>query len=891
MSARQTAVRLLLVCAVAIVALLSAVQSVYAQTAASAQPAGTDSSINKKCPTDVTKYTYSAQYCDPKSPGKTVTIGGKQYVCALGMQCKEDQGPVHIEGICAKGGICHATSASDTSGKQEPVQKPELPTTPQTYNPYSPGSLNQTGQPAQLPAGWQSPPSQLNGASFDTPGSNQPIQYLPGSANDTTLTQLNQLSGGGNAMDTPPGYNNWNGSTDSYWQNQVAQYQQNVSSALDNFASSFEGGILAADLNSYFNPTGYGSVIDTSGFAAPAESTGGWGDNVGPVQYTAPTVPGQPNYSETPGIINPNGVSNSTFATPGAPNGLDNAGLAGNQSLNSFCNYTGTCAGGSSIPWQHISYNNAGNEVWNQPGVTLSGTEQPGTLLDGSPAPSPAEIQAAQDAQLQARLAQADQETSAYQTALDNAYKNVPMPPDVSKTGEQITAEVNKANEQDIANQVKQTSETGAQAEGSGRNEPGYQAFVAANGRPPANQAELANWVQQNPSAVPAGPTQPPQQTWSDWIKEKTNGLGGVAGGAGAGAVGGLAVGCWAGPAGCAVGAAGGAVFGGIFLGGTSESQAADNGVPGPTTPTTPPAVPPDTSAPPTYTNSAPTPTLTPAPQVQPTAQPAPVSSTPAPAVSQTPTPGPQMQPSVTPAAPLPGQAPAPSVYQTPTPMPQERPSVMPTYIAPQQTVPGPQFQQLPVPVWTPMPAYAYYTPPAASPTTPTTGPNLPTSYGPIATCLPGQNCVNFMPKYPTQPVIQVPATSTVSTSTGATFSGNNSSPSLTDTLGSLVTSLLKALGISTGNLKPTGPTVLVPTATLVASPQAVPKAGASQLLWTSEGTQGCTVYDGNGSAVGTGGTNGSVTVGNMMATEQFTVRCSTAAGATVSGQTTVFVQ
>lgn len=233
MNARLIAVRFLLV----ITFLFGATSLVHADnpsqgpyeapaSAPSPTPASADSSINKKCPTDPAKYTYSAQYCNVKTPGKTVKIGNTEYICALGMSCQEDQGPVHIKGICAKGGICHATSANDTSGQQEDLSgkvtgvtglagATNFPTNPNDYlkaelNGQIPTDLSN----APAPTGWQNPPapsqSQLDNVWNNAPQSGDVLSQGSGHT-DSTVSQLdwlaNQFSGG--VLDAA--YNDWFG--------------------------------------------------------------------------------------------------------------------------------------------------------------------------------------------------------------------------------------------------------------------------------------------------------------------------------------------------------------------------------------------------------------------------------------------------------------------------------------------------------------------------------------------------------------------------------------------------------------------------------------------------------------------------------------------------------
>ena len=108
----------------------------------------------------------------------------------------------------------------------------------------------------------------------------------------------------------------------------------------------------------------------------------------------------------------------------------------------------------------------------------------------------------------------------------------------------------------------------------------------------------------------------------------------------------------------------------------------------------------------------------------------------------------------------------------------------------------------------------------------------------------------------------------------------------------SIVAALLKAIGISTNsNLQSTGSSIIQPVATLIANPNQIVAGGSTQLLWTSSGTQSCTVYNGAGIPIASGGSDGSVTQQEITMATVFTIRCVTSAGQLISGQTSVLVQ
>ena len=86
-------------------------------------------------------------------------------------------------------------------------------------------------------------------------------------------------------------------------------------------------------------------------------------------------------------------------------------------------------------------------------------------------------------------------------------------------------------------------------------------------------------------------------------------------------------------------------------------------------------------------------------------------------------------------------------------------------------------------------------------------------------------------------------------------------------------------------------PSAFTPVVTIIANPSTVAVNGTATLAWSSVGTTKCTVSAPNGSQIGASVTDGKATTSPLTTSTTFAILCTTATGATVSGQTTVKVK
>jgi hypothetical protein len=817
MNARRVAVRFFLVCA-AMLSLVLSTQFARADTPASGAY-NADTSINTECPSGVDPKTgYKVNYgCDYPSLNSEMVNGQIQYQqCEKNRKCTEKSPDGPISGICVAEAKCKGTTAPSTSGQEQqlngqPYNPQNLPSSPSqlttgTLNGTIPTNLSNQ----QMPPGWQQPagmtPQQINNA-FENPSSNQAFQTY----------------GQNYGQNFYQGYN-----SSSFWQN-----EQQTLNAITETAFTAGESILTNAESSWGSP-------DTSGFG----DAGSFNESAG--LYTPPDVqPSAAGYPTPPnpeGIVNPSGAPESTFATPGAPNGLDNAGLAGNASINSFCAYTGSCSANELVGTYNLS--NGGKLVSNSEGITYTApdgsesfiprqdvgsrtTQDVVTELTGGNA----SLTAAQPQQLNTgqTVSSAPQSFSFWDpntwfssSDVTNStppatVDGVPVPPiDNSMftpaAGDKITADVNNANGQDLT----------AQVQAAAAQDPTVQADLAAKA---ANE-------KMPPLLFDAGAVQFAQEN-AGTINKITFPIANAAGNV--------------------------ADFFNPVR--SAEAHTSDNGqgTLGLRT---------DTTALPAAPPAAPTPAAAAEPPAPAAAPPAAPPSTDVPAAVKNNN-GQLAPEGISPQSAAPAPPRLDVTATTPTPVPVS-PSAQP---APQR-LPTPT---LPVASWTPLPPS--YIPAAIGgyQTSAPTNPMPVTQYGPIATCAPNLPCVNF----PIQYAAVKQATSTTQQSN--TSQGTNS-------FSATINALLKAIGIPVGSSNTLGSAVQ-PEAALVASPQTIAAGGTTQLLWTSTNTQSCSVYDGTGAQIASGGSDGSITSHMLTATTVFTVRCATTAGNLISSQSTVIVQ